>query len=134
MKVVFVDYSELYYQEIAKTAMPEKRTGKFIQIRNNDTEYLVFSPTEYTPYHADLAERFCREKGLKGSFDRKNKCYVISDPAWGIAGGGKFEIDNTEKQIRLYDNSMAYGRFDRRGLKEKILAIVSMSDYKALIE
>jgi len=34
-------------------------------------------------------------------------------------GGGKFEIDKAEKHIRLYDNSMAYGRFDIEGLKKR---------------
>ncbi len=49
-------------------------------------------------------------------------------------GGGKFEIDKAEKYIRLYDNSMAYGRFDNEGLKEKIFLINGMSDYKVQIE
>jgi Janus/Ocnus family (Ocnus) len=134
MKVIFIDYSEIYYQDAAKTAVPDRRSGKFVQIRSNDTEYLVFSPKELTPYHAGLVERFCTEKGLKGSYDDKNKSFVVHEPDWVVVGGGKFEIDETEKHIRLYDNSMAYGRFDSKGLKEKIHSISGMSEYKVLIE
>ena len=134
MKVIFIDYSEMYYQEVAKTAVPDKRTGKFVQIRNNDTEYLVFSPKELTPYHAGLVERFCAEKGLRGSYDDKNKSFAVHEPDWVVMGGGKFEIDKTEESIRLYDNSMAYGRFDSKGLREKIQSISGMSDYTVLIE
>ena len=134
MKVIFVDYAETYYQEVAKTAVPDKRTGKFVQIRNNDTEYLVFSPKELTPYHAGLVERFCAEKGLKGSYDNTNKSFAMHESDWFVVGGGKFEIDNTEKCIRLYDNSLAYGRFDSKELRGKIHSISGMSDYKVLIE
>lgn len=114
--------------------MPDKFTGKFVQIRNNNTEYLIFSPKEFTPYHANLVERFCSETGLNGSYNNEGKRFDIHDPAWFILGGGKFEIDKTGKYIRLYDNSMAYGRFDSKGLKEKILLIDEMSDYKVQIE
>ena len=134
MNVISIDYSEIYYSSVAKTPVPDKRTGKFVQIRHNDTEYLVFSPKEFAPYHADIVERFCLEKGLHGSYDSRSKRFDIHDPGWVIVGGGKFEIDKAEKYIRLYDNSMAYGRFDNEGLKEKIFLINGMSDYKVQIE
>jgi len=51
-----------------------------------------------------------------------------------ITGGGKFEIDRKKKHIRLYDDSLAYGKFDRRGLKERILSIAEFSKYKVQIE
>ena len=134
MKVIFIDYSEKYFRDIAKTTVPDRRSGKFVQIRNNETEYLVFSPKELTPYHADLVERFCAEKRLAGSYNEKNKSFVIHETAWIIAGGGKFEIDDAEKFIRIYDNSMAYGKFDSRGLREKIHSIPGVAGYAVLIE
>jgi len=134
MQIICIDYSEIYYPEIAKTPVPDRRAGKFVQVRHNNTEYLIFSPKEFTPYHADLVKLFCKEKGLKGSFNRTSKYFEISDPAWVVTGGGKFEVDKKKKFIRLYDNSMAYGQFDRRGLKEKILSMGFASDYMVVIE
>ncbi len=134
MNVIYIDYSEKYYSGIAKAPVPDKRTGKFVQIRNSNTEYLVFSPKEFTRYHADLVEQFCLEKGIDGFHNVERKRFDIHDPEWIIVGGGKFEIDETQKYIYLYDNSMAYGRFDSKGLKEKIHLIKGMSDFKIKIE
>jgi hypothetical protein len=134
MKVIFIDYAGIYYHDVAKTAVPEKRTGKFVQIRNNDTEYLVFSPKELTTYHAGLVERFCAERGLKGFYNDKNKSFVLRESHWVVVVEGKFEIDSTEKCIRMYDNSMAYGRFDSKGLRERIHSVIGFSGYTVLIE
>jgi len=133
MKVVLVDYIETYYSGAAKTTVTDKISGKFVQIRNNQTEYLVFSPKELTPYHANLVEKFCMDRGLKGAYRGEEKRFDIREPEWKIVGGGKFDIDKSRKQIRLYDNSLAYGRFDSKGLAEKIRLTGKFPDYEAVI-
>ena len=134
MNIVFVDYSERYYSEGAGTPMPEKRRGKFLQVRNSDTEFLIFSPTELTPFHSDIMERFCRERGIEGASQGRHKRFTIHDPSWVIVGGGKFEFDKVRKYLRLYDDSMVYGAFDRKGFKEKILRVVQLADTEVNIE
>lgn len=134
MKVVFVDYSETYYSNAAKTDVLDKYAGKFVQIRNDSTEYLILSPKEFIRYHADIVERFCNERGIKGVYNSAIKRFDIHDPAWVVAGGGKFEIDKIKKHLRLYDNSMTYGRFDSKRLREKILSINEFSGFDVNIE
>lgn len=134
MTTVFIDYTPLYYTTVAKAPMPPVISGKFVQIRNESAEYLVLSPTEFTKYHADIVERFCFDKGIEGSYDSERKKYNISDTAWTIVGGGKFELDAIKKILKFYDNSMAYGKFDAKGLAEKILSIPDFSGYAVLIE
>jgi hypothetical protein len=134
MRIIFIDYSETYYRDIAGTDMPERYAGKFVQIRKGSEEYLVFSPKEFTRFHADIVRSFCTEREIPGVFNSQSKSFDIHDTSWVVAGGGKFEIDREKKLLRLYDNSMAYGRFERRGLKEKILAIAKLSDYRVRIE
>ncbi len=133
MEIVLVDYIEAYYSGAAKTVVTDKISGKFIQIRNKQTEYLVFSPKELTPYHANLVEKFCRDRGLKGAYRGEGKRFDIREPEWKIVGGGKIDIDKSRKQIRLYDNSLAYGRFDSKGLAEKIRLTEKFPDYEAVI-
>ena len=65
ISLVFIDYTPLYYATIAKAAMPPVISGKFVQIRNESTEYLVLSPKEFTKYHANIVERFFLTRGLK---------------------------------------------------------------------
>ena len=114
--------------------MPEKRTGKFVQMRRGDTEYIVFSPRGFDSFHANIVERFCVEEGIKGSYDSKRKRFVIHGSSWVIVGGGKFDVDRAKKSVRLYDNSMAYGRFEKKGLKEKIVQIEEFKGYEVSIE
>ncbi|HUI67179.1 MAG TPA: hypothetical protein VL087_03070 [Nitrospirota bacterium] len=134
MTVVFIDYTPLYYTDIAKAGVPSARSGKFVQIRHGSTEYLVFSPKEFTKYHANIVERFCLDKGVEGGYDSGGKRYDISDRAWIVTGGGKYEIDTYKKTIKLYDDSMAYGKFDILGLREKILSLPEFCVFTVLIE
>jgi len=134
MKVILVDYSKMHYRSFGGTKIPERYTGKFVQIRRGPAEYLVFSPKEFTRFHADIVRHFCGEREIAGVFNSQNKSFDIHDPSWVVKGGGKFEVDRGKKLLHLYDNSMAYGKFDRKGLKEKILSVPGLSDYKVKIE
>jgi len=134
MKVVLIDYSGLHDPGGDTTSAPDKKNGKFVQIRKSDTEYLVFSSKELAPYHAHIVEHFCLERGIRGAHDGEGKKFSIHDPDWTVVGGGKYEIDREHSYIRLYDDSVAYGKFDRKGLKEKIRTIGEFHDFEVRIE
>lgn len=132
--MLFIDYTPFYYTSLAGTSVPSVTAGKFIQIRNGDTLYLVLSPKELTKYHANIIERFCMDKGIEGSYDVKREKFTIPDRAWKIIGGGKFERDENRKAIRLFDNSMAYGKFDPTGLQEMMSTLPEFSGWTVTIE
>jgi len=133
MKLIYRDYSPIYYREIG-VDLPDNIAGKFVQIANDSAEYLVFSPKEVSRYHADIVGRFCAERGIPGVYDNTHKRFDIHDPEWAVVGGGKFAIDRRKKQLRLYDDSMAYGKFNGEGLKEKILFLSAFSGYNLRVE
>jgi hypothetical protein len=134
MKLIYRDYFRLYYREI-RAALPDKIAGKFVQIVNDSAEeYLVFSSKEVSRYHADIVGRFCSEHGIPGVYNNTCKRFDILDPEWAVVGGGKFAIDRSRKQLRLYDDSMAYGKFNRKGLKEKIPFLSALSGYNVRVE
>jgi hypothetical protein len=124
----------MYYAEVAKITPLAVRSGKFVQVRHGDAEYLILSPKEFSPYHADILERFCRERSIDGAYQEGKKRFDIHDAEWVIQGGGKFEIDDKKKFIRFYDNSMAYGRFEARGLRKKVHRSDMLKDYEVRIE
>jgi hypothetical protein len=134
MPIILIDYIPFYYTSLARTPIPAVVAGKFVQIRNGNARYLVLSPRELTKYHANIVERFCMDKGIEGSYDSKREKYTIADQAWQIIGGGKFERDANKKTIKLYDNSMAYGKFDATGLKETLGALREFSGYDIIVE
>jgi hypothetical protein len=134
VKHIYHDYSRQYYRE-AGMALPEKTAGKFVQIRKGSAEeHLVFSPKEYSRYHADIVSRFCAERGIAGTYNNIHKRFDIDEPGWSVTGGGKFEIDRRNKHLRLYDDSMAYGKFNAKMLKEDILSLPAFSGYTVLVE
>jgi hypothetical protein len=130
MALVFIDYTPLYF----KSPVPPHVSGKFVQIQNEDTGYLIFSPKEFTRYHAGIVEQFCLDKGVEGSYDPERKRYDISDKVWMVVGGGKFELDRDRMTIRLFDDSMAYGKFVRAGLAENLLSLPEFAGFKVLID
>lgn len=134
MRIIYIDYAELFYRDIVERDIPDFYSGKFVQIRHSRTEYFIFSPREFTKYHADIVERFCNDLNIGGIYDNVHKRFDILESVWVIVGGGKFEVDRKRKQVRLYDDSMAYGKFNMSGLEEKILLIDKFSGYEIRIE
>jgi hypothetical protein len=132
--MTLIDYTPFYFASIAGTAVPPVTAGKFVQIRNGNTLYVIFSPKEFTKYHANIIERFCMDKGIEGSYDAKREKFFIQDQAWVIVGGGKFERDGNKKAIKLFDNSMAYGKFKAEGMKEALAVLPEFSGYTVTIE
>jgi len=134
MPFILIDYTPFYYTSLAGTPVPAVVIGKFVQIRNGNTLYLVLSPKEFTKYHANIVERFCMDKCIEGRYDVKREKFTITDHEWQIVGGGKFELDANKKAIKLYDNSIAYGKFDTTGLKEMLGALPEFSGYTISVE
>jgi len=131
---ILLDYSEIYYREIGKTSVPDKRLGKFVQIRNNGTEYLVLSPKGLSVYHANIVERFFTHRKVRGNYNGKGDHYVIGEDGWQILGGGIWAINDTGRLLHLSGTSQAYGQYDREGLREKIETVERLSGYRILID
>ena len=133
MSITFIDYTTFHFTSIAGTQVPASVTGKFVQIRNGNTLYIILSPREFTKYHANIIERFCMDKRIEGHYDARREKFTIDDQAWQIVGGGKFERDSNKKAIKLYDNSMAYGKFESTGLSEMLGALPEFSGYDIIV-
>lgn len=134
MKTIIIDYDGVISGGNPAAGALVHKTGKFLQIINKDREFTVFSPRELTPYHSDILERFCLERDIRGSYDYEKKRFNVEDSFLKVKGGGKFDIDTVNKCIRLYDNSMAYGKFDAAGLKDKVLSMRGLAGYDVVIE
>ncbi|MFN3739858.1 MAG: hypothetical protein ACK4TF_04195 [Thermodesulfovibrionales bacterium] len=134
MKTTVVDYSEIYYSSIMGIRLPDKYGGKFVQLWYKGEEYMVFSPKEFKKYHSNIVELFSKDMNLAGAYDSEQKRFDIFEPEWKIIGGGKFEIDRKEKILRLYDDSMAYGRFNDEGLAQRLAETEELSGYRIVID
>jgi len=124
MEFHLIDYSGDCFRKGRSSGtneVPPKRGGKFVQIRSERAEYIVLCPKELARYHANIVERFCREKsGIKGRYNPRRDNYVLESPGWEVAGGGIWEVDEERKMFYFSGISLAYGRFDPDGLRAKI--------------
>jgi hypothetical protein len=134
MDVILIDYITFYYTSISKESAPSIITGKFVQIRHGNILYLVLAPQGLMKYHANIVERFCIDNDIEGNYDSERKRYKVRDQSWIVAGGGKFAIDRKQKTIKLYDDSMAYGKFDKSGLRDAIGTLREFSDFTIQVE
>lgn len=128
---IFIDYSIHYFTEVVRKAVPEKRQGKFIQVRrySTDTEYLVLSVRELSAYHANIAERFFKEHGVAFRYNRKRDFLEVDSPDWEIVGGGMWEIDAGEKTLKLFGQSQAYGAFESMGMKSRLTKVPALKGF-----
>ena len=79
MSTILIDYTSRYYPSLAGTSVPAVVSGKFVQVRNGNTLYLILSPKELTKYHANIVERFCMDKGIEGRYDAKREKFTITE-------------------------------------------------------
>lgn len=135
MNFEIIDYSEEYYKVLLKEPIPAKRSGKFVQIRNNETdkEFIILSPSKFSIYHADIVEKFCLANGITGRHNRSSHYFKISHTSWEVIGGGHWVINSVNRTLDLTGKSQAYGRFDSNGVKENILSLLQMKGYTVKI-
>lgn len=130
MHFTFIDYSADAYPE---GVVPRERRGKFIQIRNDGHEFLVFAPKELCVFHANIAERFFAGLGLTGRYNAKRDAFTPRAPGWTIVGGGHFSADDVKQELSLSGVSLAYGRFDPRGLLGHLSGVKELAGYRIVI-
>jgi hypothetical protein len=135
MEFKLIDFSNVYYRNIAKMHLPASRQGKFIQMRNEDRniEYIVLSPQELSVYHANIVDRFCMLNRIEGNYNPRKDYFHIQDPEWVVLGGGLWTMDTKKKELNLYGKSTMYGKFDPKCLKKNVLTIKEMQGYHVTI-
>jgi Janus/Ocnus family protein len=124
-----IDYSRVVF----RSTLPLRRKGKFIQVTDGDTEYMVLAPYELATHHAVILERYCIQHEVKGIWIRKPSVFRIPGGEWEVLGGGHFVLDDEERFLRLYGESTSYGSFDRDGLKGKLATVPAFRGYSIRI-
>ncbi len=119
----FIDYSEAFFVEVEKATVPQFREGKFVQIANQDDEYIVFAPKPLCKYHSHIVARFAELHGLGLWTERSRDAVQFADPDWRIIGGGKMSLDAAKKTVVLGGSSQVYGTFRHAGLAERIAGL-----------
>lgn len=110
------------------------RGGKFVVLSDGAADYLVLSATKIHPYHANIVERFCGDRGIAGRYFKRPTGFFVTDPRWEVLGGGKWEADDGGRRLLLYDESSAYGRFPDERLGERVAATDPFRGFRVTID
>lgn len=106
------------------TPEAEQIEGKFLQAILRGWEYLLFAERRVHEYHNQILARFLEEQGASYTWTN-DKTLAVDCFDLQVIGGGRFRLDTGRQTLELWDNSQAYGRFDERGLEQKIAAAES---------
>ena len=93
--------------------------GKFLQLRLAGTEYLLFAPKQLHGFHGQILAQFLKERALAHHWENEQTLKVDAAGVM-VIGGGKFRLDAAACLLELGDNSQAFGRFDDRGIADRI--------------
>jgi|GEM_PF-465141 len=136
-KIEVLDFSDEFFRRKGER-IPQRRGGKFVVMRddNRKWDYLVLSPAAQSIYHADIVERFCQQEHFRisGFMLKKNNYFVIRDPDWSVAGGGRWDWLDTEKRLRLFGSSQAYGATALGSLKKRLAKVPEMAGCRIELE
>lgn len=130
MEFRFIDYSSALFGE----SLPPVRSGKFIQIidAEEDVESVVLSPYGLSKYHAQILERYAAVNELAGRYIKKHEFYQVTGGDIEVVGGGHWKIDGST--LRLSGESTAYGKFDPKGLVNRIRALPEFRSVVVTVE
>jgi hypothetical protein len=85
--------------------------------------HLALSSIEKTPFHAQIVQDYLESRGLaEVESSDANDCRILN-PGWKILGGGYYEIDRDNQQLRLFGRSTAFGRYPRDVLLPHLAAL-----------
>ena len=91
--------------------------GKFLQLRLNGKEYLVFASRDRHRFHNQILAHFLADQGVACHWT-DNEELRIDESMLVIDGGGRFRLDAERQLLTLSDNSQAYGRFDDQRVRQ----------------
>jgi hypothetical protein len=95
--------------------------GKFLQLRWAGRAYLLFATADEHRYHNQILGHFLSEQGIPHRWEGAENL-AVDHPELSIAGGGRFRLDLSTKELRVWDASSVYGRFDAPALSEQLAA------------
>lgn len=95
--------------------------GKFLQLRWQGNDYLLFAIRDRYRFHNQMLGRFLANHALPHHW-RDEATLEFDLPRLSVVGGGRFRFTREPQRLELWDESQAYGRFEEAGLAERIRA------------
>lgn len=102
------------YRDLSNFSYADEE-GKFVilghQKKTSKDYFLIFSPLELTPYHANIVYQFLQVEG-RGKVEAVSSsgCRILSK-GWQVHGGGHYQLDYPTASVILHGKSTAFGKY-----------------------
>ena len=95
--------------------------GKFVQLRLEGRDCLLFAAATRYRYHNQILARFLSDQGIAIRWEG-DTWQVVDQVGLSVTGGGRFQLDPDRRSLFVWDSSSAYGRFDAARLADQLRA------------
>ncbi|MFZ5979772.1 MAG: hypothetical protein ACOYVF_03995 [Candidatus Zixiibacteriota bacterium] len=129
MRYDVVRYFESSNNNHPEVVLPSEIFCKFMIIINDGTAFFVIGDISEFPYHANIVDRFCRERDIPAAWKRKPDVVEVFAKTTELKGGGMIDIDETKKILKIYGYSTAYGPTNVEYLKGFVVNHPFFSEY-----
>lgn len=109
------------YPSLEMLSNAETIEGKFLQFRWQGNEYLLFATRDEHKFHNQMLGHFLSDHKIPHHW-QDSEHLEFADTGISVIGGGRFHFTAKPAKLELWDNSMAYGRFDEAGLADRLMA------------
>lgn len=115
MTLIVIDYSSS--TTLPTPLPPQQSSGKFVVMQqvigqHEGERFALFAPFAMAEYHANIVEQFAVEQQLNGRYNNKRDEFYLQSDDWQIEGGGLWQYQAEQNWLRIYGQSMAYGRIE----------------------
>ncbi|MFZ0788844.1 MAG: hypothetical protein WAM94_04385 [Chromatiaceae bacterium] len=93
--------------------------GKFVQLRLETRDCLLFAAATHYHYHSQIFARFLTDEGIAIRIEG-DSWRVADDAGVTVTGGGRFLLDPDSRSLRVWGNSSVYGPFDAALLADQL--------------
>ena len=83
---------------------------KYLMVGSRQRVFFIFGPVSNYRYHANLLNEFCRVRQIPSSWISKPDVVEVYDEEYQVLGGGYLDLNPSQKEIKVYGHSSAYGQ------------------------
>ena len=123
--------SEIYQRA---TKLQKNINCKFVLLSNNYNIILIFGDLFRHPYHADILEFYCNSQTINSGWKKKPDEYEIYDSTITILGGGWMDFNPISKNVTIFGQSTAYGKYNHDILFELFQNSKNLNGFNFSIE
>jgi hypothetical protein len=132
--VEIIDFTPALASADAAQATNGNRSCKFVLVELDETLCLVFGNLSAYAYHANLVDRFCKDRQIAATWVKEPDLLLVLDPRMTVRGGGYLTFSPVDRKATFSGSSKSYGSFRLRDLEPVLSGDSPFATYDIRVE